>query len=780
MTLIKNLALHLLLFCLGFTVTFAVLAWPRWEEAEAEAVTMIEAHESYSVAHPGWSFPARVWSDSAEIEGMPTVRRLVHAQARGYAVACPSEEPGTICDKTGEVVLRGGRFPEGTEPPGNEGWSRPLAFEPLLIGILSGEDAEVRWHLPLEEAPKLLTAAIIAAEDGEFYEHSGVNLRGVLRAAVANMRGGGAQQGASTLTMQVVRNLSQDKDRTFKRKLREMLRSVAVDRYLGKDGVLQAYLDAPYLGQLGSMSICGFQAAAWHYYGVEAADLSLGQAATLAGILPAPGRFAPDRHPEEARRRRDYVLDRLAERGWDVAEAKAEPIESAPHPLPVDSYPAYLQATRIWLEANLPPETVTGAGLEVYTALDIFAQEASEKLVPDRVKGLERAVGRRGTEPMQAAGAILDPSTGLLVAAYGGDQILSTDFNRATQAKRQAGSSMKPLVYALGFSLLGEDGKPRFTASHTVPNSPRTFPNTNGWRPRNIGGEYTPTASLAQGIIWSQNIATASLLEEAGGPEPFIALAKKLGYDTTAWPHEMGLALGQAEVSPLEMARFVATVIDEGHLASGRPVKSAVDPSGTARVPPPERGAAVLTPETAAITRDLMRSVIEQGTGGATRGGGGYPGFGGPAIGKTGTTDKEKDLWFVGGTPHYALAMWMGYDQPTPTGAAASDLAAPLWGWWMRAISEGLALDDFGGMKLQHRAICSETGKYSNGTCKLVGAPFLEGTHPDGTCPIQHPPPDPEKKKYESLWKRKAREAEEAAAAVAGEQGEEEEEIEIE
>jgi len=760
------------LFVLGFVVTFAIVAWPKWRAIEDNTVEMAQLHRRHQVAHPGWSFPGTVYSGPAELT-LPKKRLVAQAKVRGYNEQCPPKEPGDICAKTGDVIPRGGRFPEGDQPPGLEGWSRPLALEPIAIGNLIGPDSEIRWHLPLADAPPHLIAALLASEDAAYREHIGVNPAGIARAAWVNFQGGGIQQGASTITMQVVRNLSQDKERSVQRKIREILAAVALDKNLGKDEVLQIYLDAPYLGQHGSFSVCGFEAAARYYYGIPARELSLSQAATLASILPAPAKYAPDTQPQRAKARRDRTLRLMREAGWPAAEveaALAEPIVATPHPLPEDRYPAYMQATRSWLEAQLDDHVVYGSGLQVHTALDLVAQEQSDTVIPKQLKYLERAVGRRGKEPLEAAGAVVDSKTGLLVAAYGGRQALATDFNRATQARRQAGSSIKPLVYAMAFAQRDDKGEREWAAHSTIANHRHIFPNTNGWNPRNVGGKYSSTSTLAMGLAWSQNVATASLLEALGGPVPFKRFASKLGFETGHWRDELGLSLGTGEVTPLEQARFVSTVMADGQLASGRPVVVAADRVGQVRVARELSRVQVLEPDDAALTRGIMRLVITYGTGGASRGAAGKPGYAGPAVGKTGTTDSEKDLWFIGGTPHYSMALWLGYDQPKRIGASASDLAAPLWGWWARAVHEGLPLDEFDGVQTKGRGVCTTSGKYSNGTCRLIGAPFLEGEKPKGRCPTAHPPPDPEAKKYEGLWKRKAREAEERKAAEAGAQ----------
>ncbi len=731
----------------------------RWWD---EAVALADLHTQLEVAHPGWSFPARVRSRPTPATAPPEVL-LTTARALGYAERCPPG-PGELCPKTKAVTPRHGE-----------------ALEPITLGWLIGPDAELREHLPLADAPRHLIDAILAAEDREFRDHSGVNLTGVLRALVTNVKEGGYAQGASTLTMQVVRNWNQRKERTVGRKLREMVMAMAIDDHLGKDGVLQAYLDAPYLGQRGSLSVCGFQAAARHYFGKDARALDLAEAATLAAILPSPGRFSPTRAPEVAKQKRDRVLETMSAMGYDVTAAQAAPVITvAPEPL-VERFPAYLSAVRTALEATLPPSVVRGAGLEVTAAVDVFMQAESEKLLAAKTRYLETLVPKRTPEPLQAAAVLIDVETGHLRAIYGGDQATSTDLSRATQSWRQGGSAFKPVVYALAMSAQTADGKPRFTAASTQPNQPRVFKTPQGdWRPRNVAGEYSDTACLAQALAWSMNLVTASLLESLGGPKVLIDFAGKLGFDTHRFPPEMGLALGQGEVTPLEMAELVATIAHGGRRVQAMPVLSAVDASGVERWPTPAPGAVVLSAEAAALTRDLMRGVVDFGTGGAARGAG-EAGYSGPMMGKTGTTDGEKDLWFIGATPRDAASLWLGYDQPATIGASASDLAAPLWGWWMHKMvsPDGPPPPFPTEPKLSRRAICSITGKPPGPGCHGIPASFVPGTEPRGPCTGEHAP-DPtlaahgvgdaaapgDKPVYESLWKKLAREKAEAAAAA--------------
>jgi len=728
------------------------IVWRGWM-ADGEALA--RSHTALVAPHPGWSFPSRVVAYAPA--NMTTSRLIAEAKARGYVAGCKTPSPGTFCaSNTDQPVV----FRDGAQ------------LETVQLGLLIGEHGELRTHLPLADTPKVLVDAILAGEDREFYEHHGVNFTALIRAALKNTRDGGYTQGASTLTMQVVRAMNQRTEKTVKRKLREAAEAMGVERAIGKEGVLQMYLDAPYLGQRGSLSVSGFAEAARHYFGVDVTDLSLAQAATLAAVLPGPGRYAPDQHPEACRVRRDRILNALHEHsGYDVTAALAEPIVVVkPAPLPENRFPAYLHAVRAELERRFSTEVVYGAGLVVEVGIDVAMQAEAEAMFPDKTEMFEQFVGRRGERPLQSVGLSIDANTGVLKAVYGGNDVTSTGFNRATQSHRQPGSSIKPLVYALAFQAEHNDGTPKFTAASIEPNTPRIFKTAHGdWRPRNIGDEATVTASLAQGLAWSQNIATASLLEHLGGPAPLTAFASTLGFDTKAWPAELGIALGQAEVTPMEMVQFVGTVANGGVKLEASTLLRVVDAAGAARFTQAAPTARVLKPATAALTRDLMRLVIEMGTGGASRGAGGEGGYNGPAMGKTGTTDSEKDLWFVGATPKLATVVWLGYDDPVRIGASAADFAAPLWGWWMgrTARIDGEPLPDFPTEpKLMKVDICTVSGKRPGEHCKAITAPFLPGTAPRGVCILEHLEEEAHGEKHESIWKRRARESAEAEAAA--------------
>ncbi|HZA52029.1 MAG TPA: transglycosylase domain-containing protein, partial [Myxococcaceae bacterium] len=629
--------------------------WIRWMSEGAE---LARAHASFEQTHRGWSFPGRIFASS-----------------RG---------------------------------------------ERMVTGWLIGPDAEIREHLPLERAPRHLLDAIVAAEDREFRSHDGVNVKAAVRALIANVRGGSYSQGGSTLTMQVVRSLSQRREKTLWRKLREVALAFGLERELGKDGVLSMYLDIPYLGQAGDLSVCGFAVASRFYFGKSASELSLSEAATLAAILPAPARFSPRQYPALARERRDRVLQAMKELfGYDVTASVGEPVRSIARPYWTDRHPSVLSAVRSELERRFGKSAPYSHGLEVDTGIELQAQEEAEKLFTATLARYESILGASKAGPLEAAGVAIDVQTGLVRSIFAGTDATSTGFNRATQARRQPGSAFKPLVYALAFDS-PPGTRPRFTAASVEPNEPRDFKTPTGiWRPRNVGGLYTPTASLAYALSWSQNVATASLLERLGGPRPLIALASRLGVDTTRFPEELGIAFGQAEVTLIEMAQVVAAIANGGYRVDTTHLLRVRDGAGRELLEAaPSKKEPVLNPQAAALTRELMRLVVEAGTGGAVRGAGGQPGYRGLAIGKTGTTDAEKDLWFVGATPQLAMVVWLGYDRPKHIGASASDLAAPLWGAWMRRLAHPEQARAFDwGPSLVYSNICTVTGMLAGPDC---------------------------------------------------------------
>lgn len=753
-----------------FFIVLCVLATPIVREIWYETIGTVQLHRNYITSHSGWSFPGKIYSAATPLD-VPKQRRIAHAKIRGYELKCPAVEAGQYCDEDGEVIPRGGIFLEGMQPSGKTGWTRPLAFEPVLLADLIGEESEIREYISIDDVPSHLIAALLASEDADFYNHYGVNFTALIRATIANIQGGGFEQGASTLTMQVVRNLTQDKKKTISRKLREMVAAIALDSHLTKREILEMYINIPYLGQYGDFSICGFESASQYYFGISARELSISQAATLVGILPSPGSFRPDKYPQKALRKRNRVLQLMRANGFDIGSAMQDKIELKEYVHPSPKHPAYVQAVRVWLEQNLSPTTIYGSGLRVFTSMDLVLQKRTEDFFSEELPKMQELVGMPLENKMEGATTVISPTTGELLAVYGGTQLQSTDFSRATQARRQAGSSLKPLVYTLGFEQKDEKGEYIWKSFSTVTNARRTFKNTSGWRPRNNGEKYSPISTLTAGLVWSQNIATASLLESIGGPEFLIDFAKRFRFDTKNWPNELGLALGQAEVTPFEMTRFVASIANGGRFTNGQPVLAAIDLQQRNHVKTLAMDERIVDENAIFLTRELMRLVVLAGTGGGSRSRLDRLGYKGESIGKTGTTDQSKDLWFVGSTPTYAGALWIGFDIPTTMPVSSSDVAAPLWGWWMRELHKDIPYEKFdavfGDIPIKRKWLCIETGRVPNDSCRTIGMPALKGQRPTHNCKEEHP--KEEEKVYENFWARRKRiQAERQAAKEQG------------
>ena len=253
---VKKWLQRVMWFSILSLVVLVIASYPFVRTIWFDTTHMISLHKNHIVSHSGWSFPGKIYSAPTPID-IPKKRRLAHAEMRNYEAKCPALEPGQYCVDDGTVIPRGGLFPEGVQPAGLEGWTRPLAFEPVFLSELIGEEAEIREYISIDEVPPHLIASLLASEDDNFYQHFGVNFVSLIRATIANIQGGGFEQGASTLTMQVVRNLTQEKKKNIGRKVREIIAAISMDAQLSKKEILEMYINIPYLGQYGDFSICG-------------------------------------------------------------------------------------------------------------------------------------------------------------------------------------------------------------------------------------------------------------------------------------------------------------------------------------------------------------------------------------------------------------------------------------------------------------------------------------------------------------------------------------------
>ena len=614
--------------------------------------------------------------------------------------AAPSR-PGQYRRRAGgiDVFVRG--FPRGDRPVAQKrailsfsGASiasiadergRPLPsvdLEPELLSLVFGRQQDERMIVPLREVPKNLIQAVLASEDARFYRHAGIDPLAVLRAAFTNVKSGRIVQGGSTITQQTVKNLYFGQERTWWRKLREALMSVILDARYPKDRILEVYLNEVYLGQRGSVAICGVQAASRYFFGRDVADLSLAEAATLAGLIRNPGGYNPFTHPDRAVERRDVVLAAMLDLGLAdkeaVARAKAEPLRLASGGAGYARAPYVVDLVRAQLAEFYTAQVLAEDGLEIYTTIDTLVQARAEEALErglgrleDEVPLVHRQIARRR---LQGCVVVTEPRTGAVLALVGGRDYQDSQFNRATQARRQPGSCFKPFVYLAAFqaAMSGEEGG--LTPSSILDDSP--FELVSGgrtWRPANYDGAFLGPLSARAALEGSRNVPTARAAQ-AVGMGRVIATAKACGF-TESFEPLPSLALGAQEVTPLELAEAYGTLATLGDHVHPRILQEVESRDGRRlekRVPDPRE---VVPKEAAYLVDDVLRGVLTRGTAASAA----ALGFRGDAAGKTGTTDDTRDAWFVGFTPELLALVWVGYDDDAKTGLTGAAGALPIW-----------------------------------------------------------------------------------------------------
>ncbi len=502
--------------------------------------------------------------------------------------------------------------------------------------------------LRLTDMPSYLPAAAVAVEDRRFYGHFGIDLIGIARAAVVNIRAGRLVQGGSTITQQVAKNLFLTNARTFRRKVQEVLLTLWLEQHFSKQEILEIWLNRVYLGS----GAWGVDAAARLYFGVSARNVTLWQAAVIAGLPRAPSRFSPRVDPGAAAARGREVLAAMADTGVVTAElagVAAGQISFPPRPATAGWF-ADWAADRV--EAVLPP----GADAAVRTTLDARMQAAAEARIAALIEGPGARAG-----VSQAAAIVLDAQSGAVRVMVGGRDYRSRPFNRAVVARRQPGSSFKPFVW---LAALEKGARP----DDTVLDAPIRL---GTWAPQNYEGKFRGNISLEEALAHSVNTAAVRLLIQAGGPRAVIAVAQRLGI-TTQLPRDDTLALGTGEVTLLELASAYAALFNGGFKVSARSIESirSEAPVALPNAAPPR----VVEADVAAMMVRMMAAVVRSGTGTEAA----LPGR--LVAGKTGTTQDYKDAWFVGGVGGLVIAVWMGNDDNTPMkGITGGSLPARLF-----------------------------------------------------------------------------------------------------
>jgi penicillin-binding protein 1B len=583
-----------------------------------------------------------------------------------------------------------------------------FTLEPEILSTDLSSKAGKREVLSYGEIPQVLVHAILAIEDRRFFEHSGVDVNGLARALLRNVADEQLAQGGSTITQQLVKNTYLTSEKTVQRKYAEAMLSFALERRLSKNDIFALYCNEIYLGQRGAVAVRGVKEAAKIFYGKELRDLTLAEAATLAGMIQSPARYSPVQHPEAARARRNIVLAAIRENGWISEEQKgsasAEAVTIAPAPAVDDSLaPYFVDYVNRLAESQF--ET-SAEHQRIYTTIDLELQQAAERALKRQLDRLDVVYANRGLKP-QAALVALDPHTGNVLAMVGGRDYAESQLNRATDALRQPGSTFKPFVYAAAV----EDG---FSPVRMFMDAPRDFVYDHDriYRPANYGGGYSMReVTMRTGLVRSLNVVTVDVALQTGLARIANHAAR---FGLTKPERYPALALGTEEVTPLQLAAAYAAFVNEGKRVEAKAITSVGEPPATHAAPMAVDQ--VVSPTTAYMITNMLQGVIERGTAHKARGA-----VRGTAIaGKTGTS---RDGWFVGYSPNLVCVVWIGFDDNKQLGLTGAEAALPAWVDFM---NDAVALrPDLGGENfecpsgIEFVEIDAATGLRSTVTCPV-------------------------------------------------------------
>jgi penicillin-binding protein 1A len=606
-------------------------------------------------------------------------------------------------------------------------------FKPAAITRIYSADKELlaerftekREPVPLNVIPDDLKEAILATEDNLFYEHPGVDLKSILRAIVRNIQAGEYVEGASTITQQLAKTLFLTPRKSIMRKLKEAFLALQIERRYTKDEILELYLNQVYFGS----GAYGVEAAAQIFFGKPVQDLTLAECALIAGMPKSPSRYSPLINPSLALKRRAVVLQQMARTGLITPEelqaATAAPLHLAEQGDASIKAPYFVAFVTDFLESELGAVTLYRTGLTVYTTLNYAMQQAAERAITQGLEGLAARMKRGALlqeEYPQAALVCLEASRGAILAMVGGRSFEESRFNRATMARRQPGSAFKPIVYALAV----EKG---FRQNDILWDAPVTYQGTRSneaWRPENFSGTFHGEVTLRTALALSKNIPAVKLLHKLG-PTRAVEFAHRMGITSPLNPN-LSLVLGTSEVTLLELTAAYGVFPNKGVWTRPFGIIEVLDREGRSlwREKPQRRPA--ISPETAAVTTDMLRAVVLEGTGRAARR------IGRPLAGKTGTTDGYKDALFIGFSPTIVTGVWVGLDHhgtlgDKETGAKA---ALPIWIHFMEQVLRGQPYHDFtlpeGVVKVHMDA---KSGLLAPENCAdALWAVFKRGTEP--------------------------------------------------
>ncbi|MGI8743761.1 MAG: PBP1A family penicillin-binding protein [Bryobacteraceae bacterium] len=610
---------------------------------------------------------------------------------------------------------------------------------PQLITNQSDEGREKRTMVRFSDLPPVLVKAIVSAEDKRFFQHAGFDPYRIAKAAYVDLKDKRKEQGASTITMQLARNLWLDRDKRWKRKAAELLITMHLERKLSKEKIFEYYCNQVYLGGRGTFSIHGFGEAAHAFFDKDVRKLSVSEAALLAGLIQRPSYFNPARNPERAQERRNLVLRMMHENRYindeQYESAINSPVNLSLGKTEFSEAQYYLDLASDEAQRRLEGHEAHGAA-DVNTSLDLRLQRAAENALRDGMQKVDKELqrrhrGRKGPEPQaQAAMIVLDPRTGEIKALCGGRNYSVSQLNRIL-AKRPPGSVFKPFVYAAALNTAVEYSPKVFTPSSTVLDAPATFKYENQtYSPGNFEHQFHGQVTFRQALAKSMNVA-AVRVGQMVGYDAVVALAKRAGMNEALQPTP-ALALGAYAVTPLEVAGAYTVFANQGVRERPVFVSSIVERDGTGIYRHESETRRVLDPRVSFLMVDMLQEVMRSGTAAGVR----SLGFKLPAAGKTGTSH---DGWFAGFTSELLCIVWVGFDDYHELGLEGAHSALPIWAQFMNEAARYKTYRDAKPFApppgVVRATVDPVTGQLAADYCPWKDTEyFVDGTQPSETC----------------------------------------------
>lgn len=586
--------------------------------------------------------------------------------------------------KTIKGVFRG----ETNEP------AKKFIMPPQIIAQYWGEEPILREQKALREFPVDCLDSIIAIEDVKFLEHKGVSWVGILRAGLVNLAKGRKAQGGSTLTQQLIKNYLLTPEKTLKRKALEFIMALLMESHFDKDLILETYLNIIYMGQQGPYQVRGYGAASRYYFQKPIGDLTLGQCSLLAALVNSPGQYNPFIHPDKVRARRSLVLEKMLENNLITADEKeradSEPLPKNENPDLYSTLPYFLQAVVAQLKDLGLGEL---QGLKIFTTMDLRLQEAAQNAIANNVKQLEEShsiikkVKAKKKIELESSLVSVDVNTGEIRAVVGGKSYRKTQFNRVISSRRQVGSTFKPLVYLT--ALLSE--KREYSPLTELKDEPFTYRyGKQKWSPENYDRKHHGVVPMYYALKESLNIPTAQLGLEVGLKD-IIDLARSLGVKSDLKPVP-SLCLGAFELSPLELLQVYLTLSRFGNYIEYTFIDSIESNDGESLWSADQRSTELKISSVAVQELiGMLKQTVLSGTAKRIL----ISGFDKVVAGKTGTTNDNKDSWFVGFTPDKLTIVWTGYDDNTPSGLTGASGSLPAWISYMNEATRYDPIRDF-------------------------------------------------------------------------------------